>query len=125
MLNILLASARQDHFRAFRAELADRYPMAFSECSDGASTLKGVKQKAVDLVIVDEDLGDMTGVALIRQLLGVNALVNTVLVSTESPEDFHEHTEGLGILMPLPATCGKAEADQLAECLERLGMLRK
>jgi hypothetical protein len=77
----------------------------------------------VDLVIVDEALGDMSGLGLVRRLLGVNALINTVLVSTESPEDFHEHTEGLGILMPLPENCGAVEAAGLAEALRGLGML--
>jgi CheY-like chemotaxis protein len=125
MLKILLASPQEDRFEVLQTELARLHPTQFSHAADGRTALEAVRIAAVDLVIVDEDLGDMSGLELVRGLLGVNALINTVLVSTEAPEDFHERTEGLGILMPLPNICGKEEADRLAECLGRLGLLTK
>jgi CheY-like chemotaxis protein len=125
MLKILLATPQQDRFEVLRTELARLHPTQFSHAADGRTALDQVRKEAVDLVIVDEDLGDMPGRELVRELLGVNALINTVLVSTDAPGDFHESTEGLGILMPLPNICGKEEADRLAECLGRLGLLAK
>lgn len=123
MLKILLATPQQDRFEVLRTELARLHPTQFSHAADGRTALDQVRKEAVDLVIVDEDLGDMPGRELVRELLGVNALINTVLVSTESPEDFHEHTEGLGILMPLPKSCGKVEAARLIESIKGVGML--
>ncbi|MEJ2641365.1 MAG: response regulator [Desulfosarcinaceae bacterium] len=123
MLKILLATPQQDRFERLRSELVRLHPFHFSHAADGQAALDAVLRRAVDLVIVDEALGDMSGLGLVRRLLGVNALINTVLVSTESPEDFHEHTEGLGVLMPLPENCGAVEAAGLAEALRGLGML--
>ena len=62
------------------------------------------------LVVIDEILPDMTGIALGRELLNVNALINTALVSRLSPHDFHEVSEGLGILIQLPESPGEKEA---------------
>jgi CheY-like chemotaxis protein len=123
MLEILLATPQQDRFQVLQSELTHLHPTHFSHAPDGRAAMEQVRSATVDLVIVDEDLGDMSGLELVRELLGVNALINTVLVSTESPGDFHEHTEGLGILMPLPKSCGKAEAARLIERIKGLGML--
>ena len=125
MLKILLVTPQQDRFGILRTELARLHPFRFSQATDGQAALDAVRIAAVDLVIVDETLGDMSGLALVRRLLDVNALINTVLVSTDTAEDFHERTEGLGILMPLPKRCGKAEAVRLIEGLKGLGMLVK
>ena len=62
------------------------------------------------LVVIDEILPDMTGMELGRELLNVNALINTALVSRLSPHDFHEVSEGLGILVQLPESPGEKEA---------------
>jgi CheY-like chemotaxis protein len=123
MLEILLATPQQDRFQVLQSELTHLHPTHFLHAPDGRAALEQVRNATVDLVIVDEDLGDMSGLELVRELLGVNALINTVLVSTESPEDFHEHTEGLGILMPLPKSCGKVEAARLIESIKGVGML--
>ena len=123
MLTILLASRQPERFQKLRAELSARHPVTFTQASSGRTSLAKVRASAVDLVIVDAMLGDMTGEELVRQLLEVNAMINAVLVSDTSPEVFHERTEGLGILMPLPPVCGKAEAIKLGQCLVRLGLL--
>lgn len=125
MLKILLVSPQRDRFQVLQTEMTSLHPMEFSEARDGRLALESVRKEAVDLVVVDETLADMTGLELVRRLLGVNALVNTALVSTESHEDFHEHSEGLGVLMQLPHACGKEEAVMLVECLGRLGLLTK
>ena len=47
-------------------------------------------------------------------------MINCAVVSTLSSADFHEASEGLGILMQLPAEPGKKEADQLLEHLKKI-----
>jgi CheY-like chemotaxis protein len=123
MLKILLASQHPDRFQTLQAELSARHPVSFSQAVDGDTALERVRKGTVDLVIVDEGLGEMAGAELVRRILDINAMINTALVSSASPEDFHERTEGLGILMPLPPACGKTEAIELLACLDRLGLL--
>lgn len=47
----------------------------------------------------------------------INAMVNTAVVSPLSDEEFHEASEGLGILVRLPLEPG---ADEACELLRRL-----
>ena len=73
----------------------------------GAAGLALLKGKLMDLVIVDEQLDDMSGIEFVKQLVKVNPLVNTTIVSSLADEEFHEATEGLGVLMQLPPHPGE------------------
>jgi len=53
-------------------------------------------------------------------LLMVNALVNTAVVSPLADEEFHEASEGLGILCRLPLTPGAGEATDLLHQLRKV-----
>jgi CheY-like chemotaxis protein len=123
MFKILLASTQPDRFEALQEGLSALHPFSFWRVSGGHAAIECVHNAPVDLVIIDEELEDMAGVDLVRRLLEVDAMINTVLVSTAPPNDFHERTEGLGILMPLPSACGQAEALQLTQHLNRLALL--
>ena len=68
---------------------------------------------APHLVIIDVDLPDIAPLDLVQKLLMVNALVNTVVVSPLSDEEFHEASEGLGILGRLPNDPGMSDADEM------------
>ena len=91
--------------------------------STGAAGLKQLKDKRPDLVIVDEQLDDMSGIEFVKQLVMVNPLANTTIVSSLAGEDFHEATEGLGVLMHLPPHPGKEDAEALLTILAKIGLL--
>ncbi len=71
--------------------------------TSGREALEIAKTNKTDLLIAAEKLPDMSGLSLIEQLVTVNPFINSALVSALSDEDFHEKTEGLGILMPVPS----------------------
>lgn len=85
----------------------------------GTAGLAHLRGKRVDLVIVDEQLDDMSGIDFIKQLITVNPLANTALVGALPEEEFHEVTEGLGVLLQLP----RQPTGQDAETL--LGLMAK
>ena len=64
--------------------------------------------------MVDDRLGSVSGVKLIRSLLERNAFLNIAAVSLLSPDDFHEETEGLGIVMQLSSPPTEEDAVQVA-----------
>ena len=66
-----------------------------------------------DLVVADENLGDMTGLELIRAIVAKRPMVNSAAISSLTTEDFHEAGEGLGILMQLPVNPGQEHAAML------------
>jgi CheY-like chemotaxis protein len=89
-----------------------------------AATGQEVLQQAGDimptLTLIDEILPDMSGLEAIRKLMTTNALLNTALVSPLSPEDFHEFSEGLGILVHLPESPGVKEAEEIISSLKSI-----
>ena len=55
---------------------------------------------------------------LVQKLLLVNAMVNTAVVSSLSDEEFHEASEGLGILGRLPNDPGMSDAVEMLHKLK-------
>ena len=79
----------------------------------GQAVLEAIVANPVDLVVADEDLGDMPGLALVKQLVRTNPLINCALVSSLTPEEYHEASEGLGLLMQLPPEPSIADGQQV------------
>ena len=93
-------------------------------CCTSCSPLAAAHANDLHLVIIDSGLPDTTPYDLVQKLLTVNAMVNTAVVSPLSEEEFHEATEGLGILVRLPLQPGKDEAANLLRRLRRvLGLM--
>jgi DNA-binding response OmpR family regulator len=91
----------------------------------GNSALSLILKQPFDLIIADESLRDMTGLELAKKLISKNPMFNIVLVSALSSKDFHEASEGLGILMQLPPVPQKADAEKLLEHLNHILLLTK
>ena len=90
---------------------------------NGKAGLEDLKTQAIDLVVIDEQLDDMTGIEFVKQVVKVNPLVNTVVVSGLSAEDFHEATEGLGVLLQLPWQPQAGDAERLLAVLAKIAGL--
>jgi len=91
----------------------------------GNSSISIILERAFDIIIADESLRDMTGLDLAKKLISKNPMLNIVLVSALSSKDFHEASEGLGILMQLPPDPQKADAEKLLERLNHILLLTK
>jgi CheY-like chemotaxis protein len=83
----------------------------------GGKALDRVADTLVDLVVTDEFLGDMTGLELAERMISVNPMINCAAVSTLSSRQFHEASEGLGLLAQLPALPDKEQAEELLQRL--------
>jgi DNA-binding NarL/FixJ family response regulator len=113
MLHIVLASARPKAMQAFAEALASNPEVNLQQVISGAEALEATRTAAPQLVIIDADLPDNATLDLVQKLLMVNAMVNTAVVSPLSEEEFHEVSEGLGILGRLPNDPGMREAGEL------------
>lgn len=69
------------------------------------------------LVILDLGLEDKALRQAVIDIMMIDASVHTAVVSGMEPEAFHEATEGLGILMPLPSSPKAADAQRLLTAL--------
>ena len=120
MLRIVIATNRPEVFRAFASALSSNPEVQLQQAGSGAEALKAARTAAPHLVIIDSGLADAEPLELVQQLLLVNAMVNTAVVSPLSEEEFHEASEGLGVLGRLPVEPGESEA---ADLLGKLKMV--
>ena len=86
----------------------------------GEKVLAALSAEVFDLLVADENLEDMRGIELIKSVTAKHPLLNCALVSSLPPKDFHEATEGLGILMQLPPQPGIDAANQLLTHLNKI-----
>jgi DNA-binding NarL/FixJ family response regulator len=113
MLRVVLATNRPNALQAFAEALSSDPEVQLESIVSGAEALEAVRTSAPHLVIIDADLPDIAPLELVQKLLMVNAMVNTAVVSPLSDEEFHEASEGLGILGRLPNEPGMSDAGEL------------
>lgn len=121
MLRILLVTTRREGIAQFIDGLSSdpEIRLALAVCC--AEVLEIVRtDSSPHLVIIDSELPDMGAMSLVPELLMVNAMINTAVVSPLSDREFHEASEGLGILASLPLMPAKKEAEEL---LHKLRMI--
>jgi DNA-binding NtrC family response regulator len=86
----------------------------------GRRAMEIIRQQTVELVVTDEQLGDMTGLEMIAGLIAVDPAINCAAVSSLSDKAFHRVSEGLGILMKLPPAPSRADGKRLITRLNQI-----
>ena len=119
MITILIAGEKLASQEPFKSAL--RATNARIVCLDsGRKALAEAAKENFDLMVTDEDLGDMSGLEAIKSIVTQQPMLNCAAVSALAPDAFHEISEGLGILMQLPPDPGPQEATLLLEHLYRI-----
>lgn len=114
MYNIVIVTSRKEDLGDFgRALETAEKRISLQWVGFGSDALAVASESTPDLLVVDETLADMDGLTLIRKLLGINAMINTALISPLSSSEFHKATEGLGILSNLPLSPGEIDAREI------------
>jgi two-component SAPR family response regulator len=123
MIKLLLVTPDKESFHDFTFALIKNNDVELSLASTGQEALALLSESPVDLVIVDESVGDITGIGFMKKLLSINPMINCAAVSPLSHEAFHEASEGLGVLAQLPVAPGKPDAENLLMRLKDLKIL--
>ena len=119
IIKILLASRDKASMAVFKAGLEEnQVQTAWAET--GSNAIARLTEGNFDLVVTDENLGDMTGLEFIEKVISTKPMVNCAAVSSLLPADFHEASEGLGILMQLPVRPGRKQAEKLLRQLKNI-----
>ena len=119
MIKILIAGRDKASLPDLNAGLAES-DVHITRADSGSTGMSLICETSFDLVVTDENLGDMTGLEFIRKIVAKNPMVNCAAVSSLAPGDFHEASEGLGILMQLPVKPGKEHAEMLLDHLKKI-----
>ena len=120
MIKLLIVTPDKETFHNFTSAIIKNDVVELTWAATGQEALEAISGNPVDLVIVNENIGDMTGIEFMKKLLPINPMINSAAVSPLSPEEFHEASEGLGVLVQLPVDPGKFEAEDLLKRLKNL-----
>jgi DNA-binding NtrC family response regulator len=120
MENLLLVSSDKRSLSDLASALEKNKDIDVSWANSGFEALKSVSDSSFDMVITDETLKDMTGLELAGKLLSVNPMIHCASVTTLSQKEYHERSEGLGLMDPLPDRPGEKDAERLLQDLRRI-----
>lgn len=119
MHRILIVTPDRKPLSAFAESLEESQEVQVAWAETGQAAITDITRHSPLGVIINEDLLDMPGLDLVRRLLPINAMINTVVISGFSAEAFHEAGEGLGILAQLPTKPSSADARSILARLKR------
>jgi DNA-binding NtrC family response regulator len=115
---ILLITSRPDQLKSFIHALdRDREIVTVESIQE---TVKAIEKSTPALVIVDDQVLGVAGLDIVRHLISVNAFIQTAVLSALDQQEFHEQSEGLGILSKLPLVPKEEEAQKLIKQLRQV-----
>ena len=119
-MKLLIATPEKKALEKFEAWLKENNAK-ISWTDSCEAVLAKTKKEKFDLIIMDETLsGGSNGLDCIRQLTLSDPFANCAAISSLCSEDFHEATEGLGVLMRLPPNPGRDDAKMLFDHLNKI-----
>lgn len=120
MTDLLIVTSNPGAFSVFTQALSSRSDIRLVLADSGAHALGMIPEERFDLVVVDETLADMTGLGFAGKLVRSNPMLHFALVSALPEKEFHEASEGLGVLAQLPPRPDGAAAGRLMEQLDSI-----
>jgi DNA-binding NtrC family response regulator len=116
MKRILIVTQQADNFSKLAKGLSAEkiYDVIWANSVEAA---RSAAIGLMDMIIIDENLDDRSGLSIAKDMIRVNALAHLALVSSLSPEAFHEASEGLGVLASLPPRSDEKDAERLLNAL--------
>jgi DNA-binding NtrC family response regulator len=117
MSKIVVVSAAPDRLSDFIEALRTAAGTPLRVAPTAEAALTAAREDAPYLMVIDERV-DWPVFALVKEIMMVNAMIHTAVISSQSADAFHDTAEGLGILMQLPVPPGPLDA---ATLMNRVG----
>ncbi len=118
MINIILITAENDALSDFESGLRQDKEIKIIQVNSCQKAFDLISEKVFDLAVADENIAGTPGLKFIEKLVSVNPLLNCALISSLGAKDFHEASEGLGVLMQLPLRPDQKHAEILLQKLK-------
>ncbi|MEA1946739.1 MAG: response regulator [Thermodesulfobacteriota bacterium] len=120
MIRLLLVTPYRKSLFELASALEKNDDVELTWTEAGQIALDMLSETAVDLVVADKELRDMTGLEFAEKLLRVNPMINCAILSSLPSDEFHEASEGLGVFAQLPLRPAKGDAKTLLKRLKNL-----
>lgn len=111
----IVVTPRAEALADFLKGLSASGELAVEVADNAASTLDKVKGSTPGLVVVDEGLPDRESIALVIDVLMANAMFNTAMITSMTPEEFEDKSEGYGVLRGLPFEPTEKDGTELSD----------
>jgi DNA-binding NarL/FixJ family response regulator len=119
-MNIVIVTTQPNNFQGFAKALKFNPQVRIQWAATRAEAIEVASEASSDLMIVDAQVEDMSGMDLVRELIMVNAGIHLAVVSGLPAEEFHEAGEGLGIMAQVTPNPDASAAKDLLSLFERL-----
>ena len=120
MFEIVIATDDSDRFGPFVRRLAGEPGWTIAMVRSVEEVRRRASSAPPGLMVIDETVDGVSNIDIARDVIFANAMINLVLVNSLSAEDFHEVSEGLGVLASLPPYPGQDDASRLIEVMKGL-----
>jgi chemotaxis response regulator CheB len=114
--------ARQ-RFQVFFEELGQHSDINLSLADSEQEAMSILSSLGGEVVVIGETLADVSALTFANTLAKKMPLIDCAMVSSQSHEDFHEATEGLGIFMQLSSDPGPDAAEEFLGKLQKIRIL--
>ncbi len=119
MKRFLIITQNADNFSRLAEGLSDKNANEII-WADSVTAAQAAATGSIDLIIIDEKVEGQSCMDIAKDMIRVNAMANLVLVTGLAPEEFHEASEGLGIMAQLPLNPDEKNAELLLNTLTAL-----
>lgn len=116
-MSIALITTREDELAEFKNGLEEHGGLEVLAFTTGSAAVDAASKGVFVLAVVDENLPDLTPLDAVMGLMRVNAMINTVVISSMDKKEFHDKSEGLGILTQLTPLPGADDAKEVVRIL--------
>jgi DNA-binding NarL/FixJ family response regulator len=117
---ILLVTTRPSQMRPFAEALCEESRMQMITAVSAEEAIDAARRAKIVLAIVDERIGETAGLDLIKHLIEIDAFMHAAVLSDADEEDFHNRSEGLGVLARLTLMPDQKDARRLYELLSTM-----
>lgn len=120
MTQILIVTSEKKNFSEFMDGLKQDKTVTIITADSQDEAIDKLSPDLPDLIVIDENVDGTSGLTIARNVLMKNAMANQAVVSSLSPEEFHDTSEGLGIMAQLPPEPDAAQAKIVLEILKKM-----
>lgn len=117
---ILFVTSRPSQLKEFSDVFSLDNKLSVFSVESSKEAIVAVKDMRPVLVVVDDQVRGVGGLDIIRRLIEENAFIQTAAISDLTDQEFHNRSEGLGILTQLPLVPGRDDALRLIDQLKQV-----
>jgi len=104
----------------FTATISAQPDITIHQVDSRKDALRMVREQKPHLVIIDQEIRDKNPLDLVMELLVINAMINTAMITSMDADEWHEKSEGLGMMPPISNPPTEKDAHTLLESFRKM-----